>query len=154
MSIKSFVLVSLMTIARFAQAGETIIVCNDGDFTVEKHQGGFFQAVVWDQGVREYFASLEGQVTKGNEHGYPSNPYVPRRLPYMAMFDTINESPVFIVEDLKQHGDNFYSQQHGPTLKWWENGITLSIGNTHWNGSHSYISYEYANWYFESCEKI
>ena len=134
-----------------AAAAETVISCNEGDMTVEQVGDNNYQAKVVDPGVVAYFFGLQGQIVEGRQHGYPSNPFVARRLPYMTKFMVENDRDVFVVSELRGSEWNFYSQQYGPSLRWYGEGITLFIGNTHWNGSHSYISYEYANWYFERC---
>lgn len=142
-----------------AQAGDVVLSCNSGALTVEadEDQGGF-RAVVWDTGVVDHFKALEGTSVKTVQHGYPSLETSKRVLPPQASFANLEGRAVLIVSGLRnQNGEpSYFAGQHLPYVRPVSGtvGYRFAIDNSLWTGSHSYVSYEYGNWFFEDCELL
>jgi hypothetical protein len=79
-------------------------------------------------------------------------------LPPQASFALHGGQDVLIVSGLRNQNDeaSYYAGQHLPYVRpvAGTTGYLLGIDNVLWTGSHSYVSYEYGNWFFEECEQL
>ncbi len=144
--------------ARAGGEAASAMSCNDGAMIVEQVGDESFEVRVFDLGVVNYFKELEGAMVEGRTHGYESNPWVHREWPAAASLESsVTGSEVLLVGTFRgsaalEEDFRFYTTQHGPTLEKVGRGIKLVLDNHKVTGSHSYVSYEYGNWFFENCE--
>ncbi|MEY3900815.1 MAG: hypothetical protein RL189_121 [Pseudomonadota bacterium] len=119
---------------------------------VEK-TGGKYLATVSGKAA-ELLRDEQGKPVKAVGGGYDAGKtfdtkkQFPKHWTLANNFDKTSEAPKVTVKDLSKNAFGYSADQYSPVIKKEENGYKLIVTFFELTGSHTTVTYEYANWFF------